>query len=135
MSTYRLLIITPERVFYDGEINRIVLKGAEGNMAILANHTPLMTTLALSELKIYSDPKKFRSATLLGGFAKIEPEKVVILADAAEWPEEIDVERALKAKEMAEATLKKSDQDLVWAQAALRRAIVRIEVSKTKDNR
>lgn len=131
MSTYRLRIITPERVFYDGEINRIVLKGAEGDMAILANHTPLMTTLALSELTIFPDPKTTRKATLLGGFAKIETDNVVILADAAEWPEEIDVLRAEEAKKRAEEKLKQSDQDLIRAQAALRRAIVRLKVSDT----
>lgn len=129
MSTYELVIITPERIFYDDEVNRIVLKGAEGDMAILANHTPLKTTLALSELRIYSDPKTYRSATLLGGFAKIEPEKVVILADSAEWPEEIDVERAQNAKERAEERLKQDDRDLVRARAALRRAIVRLKIS------
>lgn len=131
MSTYRLRIITPERVFFDGEVNRIVLKGAEGDMAILANHTPLMTTLALSELTLYSDPKTTRTATLLGGFAKIETDNVVILADAAEWPEEIDVLRAEEAKKRAEEKLKQSDQDLIRAQAALRRAIVRLKVSDT----
>lgn len=129
MSTYRLRIITPERVFFDGEIDRIVLKGAEGEMAILANHTPLMTTLALSELTIYPDRKTTRLASLLGGFAKIETDNVTILADAAEWPEEIDVERAEQAKKRAEERLKKSDEDLVRAQAALRRAIVRLKIS------
>jgi F-type H+-transporting ATPase subunit epsilon len=116
-------------VFFDEEVNRIVLKGAEGDLAILANHTPLMTTLALSELTIFPEPKITRMATLLGGFAKIEPDNVVILADAAEWPEEIDVDRAESAKKRAEDKLKESDQDLVRAQAALRRAIVRIRVS------
>ncbi|MBF7096150.1 ATP synthase F1 subunit epsilon [Alkalibacter mobilis] len=132
MSTYRLRIITPDRVFYDGEIEKIVLKGAEGDMAILADHTPLMTTLALSELKVFTEPKNFKMATLLGGFAKIMPDNVVILADAAEWPEEIDVERAEQAKKRAEERLKKSDQDLIRAQAALRRAIARIKVSQYK---
>jgi len=131
MSTYKLRIITPERVFYDDEVDRIVLKGVEGDMAVLAEHKPLTTILSMGELRVYEDRKKYRSATLLGGFAKIEPHEVVILTDAAEWPEEIDIERARKAQERAAERLKQSDLDLVRAEAALQRAVVRMKVAQT----
>ncbi|MFZ7133034.1 MAG: ATP synthase F1 subunit epsilon [Eubacteriales bacterium] len=135
MATFNLQIITPDRVFYNGDVEKVIFRGSEGDMAILQNHMPLTTTLSMGELRIFMDSKNCRSATLINGFAKIEPNQVVILTDAAEWPEEIDVERAESSKARAEKRLKESEVDQIRASAALRRAIVRIEVSKTISNK
>ncbi|MFZ7119674.1 MAG: ATP synthase F1 subunit epsilon [Eubacteriaceae bacterium] len=135
MATFKLQIITPERVFYNGDVEKVVLRGSEGDMAILQNHTPLTTTLSMGELKIFTSKKKYTSATLINGFAKIEPNEAIILSDAAEWPEEIDVKRAEASKERAEKRLKESDMDNTRAIAALRRAMIRLDVSKTIENK
>ncbi|MPW26999.1 ATP synthase F1 subunit epsilon [Alkalibaculum sp. M08DMB] len=131
MATYRLQIIAAERIFFDEDVEKTVFRGKEGDMAVLQNHTPLTTTLSVGELTIYIGPKNSKKATLINGFAKIEPDKTVILTDCAEWPDEIDPERAQAAKLRAEKRLKDSNADSARAQAALRRAIVRIGVSKT----
>lgn len=135
MATYNLQVITPDRIFYEGEVEKVIFRGSEGDMAILQNHMPLTTILSMGELKIFTDPKNSRNATLINGFAKIEPDHVIILTDAAEWPEEIDVERAERSKERAERRLKDSEIDEARALAALKRAVVRIEVSKTLNNK
>lgn len=135
MATFNLKVITPDRVFYEGEVEKIVIRGSEGDMAILPNHMPLNTILSMGEIKIFTDKKNHNNATLINGFAKIEPSHVVILTDAAEWPEEIDVERALSSKERAEKRREESHRDQARVKAALRRAIVRIEVAKTLQNK
>lgn len=131
MSTYQLEIITPERVFYSGEVDRIVIRGSEGEMAILANHTPLVTGLTPGALKIYTTDEKVWEASLTEGFIKIAPTHVAVLTDAAEWPGEIDIERAKRSKERAEAYMKEPNKyDYARAQAALKRALIRMSVGQ-----
>ena len=99
---FNLQIIAVDRVFFEGEVDKIILKGTEGELAVLPHHTPLTTTLAEGEIKIFLEDKTKKSASLMGGFVKIGKDKTVILTEAAEWPGEIDVDRALAAKERAE---------------------------------
>jgi len=133
MATFKLQIIAAERVFFDEDVEKIVFRGSEGDLAVLQNHTPLMTTLSVGELKIFTQGKTSRNATLINGFAKIEPNKTVILTDAAEWPDEIDLERAKAAKERAEKRLKESNINNARALSSLKRAIVRINVGNQSD--
>ncbi|WP_213818638.1 ATP synthase F1 subunit epsilon [Garciella nitratireducens] len=130
MSTYRLEIITRDKVFFDEEVNEIVARGVEGDFAVLVNHSPLVTFLKIAPIKIYDSEKKLREASLTGGLIKVNPEKVTILAEAAEWPEEIDVERAKAAKERAEKRLSDNKYDIVRAEAALQRALMRLNLSE-----
>ncbi|NLB42519.1 MAG: ATP synthase F1 subunit epsilon [Clostridiales bacterium] len=129
---FQLRIISVEHVFFEGEVEKVILKGSEGEFAILSNHMPLTSTLVEGEIKIFLKDKETRIGTLMGGFVKIVKNDTVILTDAAEWPEEIDVERALAAKERAEKRLKESQTNTTRAEASLRRAIVRLKI-KDKD--
>ena len=125
---YKLEIITPEKVFYEENISMIVFKTTEGDIGVLKNHMPLTTLLSSGLAKIKVDDKE-KEVILHEGFVEIKPEKVTILTDAAEWPDEIDLNRAKAAKQRAESLLKKkNDQvDIARAEAALMRAVARIE--------
>jgi len=125
-ETFRLKIIAPTGVFYDGIAERIVIRGTEGEFAILANHIPFTTSIAVGTFNMIIGDRKMRSGTLLGGIATIYPKETIILTDAAEWLEDIDIERAKRAKERAEQRLKDDKYDAVRAQAALERALARI---------
>lgn len=125
-ETFRLKIIAPTGVFYDGDVERIVIRGTEGEFAILAEHTPLTTTIAVGTFYMIVGDKNRKSGTLLGGIVTINPKETIILTDAAEWPEDIDLNRAKEAKERAEQRIKDENFDTDRAQAALERAIARI---------
>ncbi len=125
-ETFRLKIIAPTGIFFDDDIERIVIRGTEGEFAVLAEHTPLTTSIDIGTFNIISGDKKNKSGTLLGGVATINPRETIILTNAAEWPEEIDLKRAEEAKERALQRLKDDKYDAARAQAALERAIARI---------
>lgn len=129
-ETFRLKIISPTGVFYDGDVERFVVRGTEGEFAILAKHTPFTTTLALGTFHILSGDGKKKLGTLLGGLATVNAHETIILTDAAEWPEDIDLERAKEAKERALQRLKDSQYDAARAQIALERAIIRISTKE-----
>lgn len=129
-SKFLLEIVTPHRKFYEKSVDRIVVRGMEGEMAILKDHTPLVTPLAIGKIIIINDEKE-EEATLAGGFIQITGEKVVIVTESAEWPQEIDLERAKAARQRAEERLnsgKEVDQDR--ADEALRKANVRIDMAE-----
>lgn len=132
---YKLQIITPDRSFYDEEVERVLFKTTEGDMAVLKNHISLTTPLESGMAKIYQDDRELL-AVLHGGFAVIQKDGVTILSDAAEWAEEIDVERAKKAKEKVEALLKEENHEAEQKlmKAALMRAMARIEVAEYHNN-
>lgn len=132
MSTFLLEIVTPERKVYAEPVNMIIVKGVEGELGILPNHIPLVTPLKIAPVTIKKQGSKDEILAVNGGFMEVRKDKVVILAESAELPEQIDVERAKAAKERAEKRLKDSKQeniDLKRAELALQRAINRLDVS------
>jgi F-type H+-transporting ATPase subunit epsilon len=132
-TKFNLKVVTPYRNFYEGEVEKIVVQGAEGEMAVLADHIPMVTPLAIGKLVIINDDKK-EPATLAGGFMQIADGKVVIVAEAAEWPHEIDVKRAEDAKNRAEGRLKDGGEetDSKRANESLKKARVRLDVAEEK---
>jgi len=130
MAAIRLEIVTPERVVFSEDVDFILAPGSEGYLGVLANHAPLITGLEIGELKAKQGNQEIRLA-VSGGFFEVKNNKAVVLAEAAEKPDEIDVERARKAKERAEQRLaaKTADVDLARAEAALKRALVRLKIS------
>lgn len=130
---YELQIITPEKKFYEKPVKMVIFKSTEGDIGILKNHIALTTTLA-SGVAVIKEENQEKKAVLHGGFAEINDDFVTILTDSAEWVEEIDLKRAKEAKLRAEEYLKKrSDEiDYTRAEAALMRAIVRIEAVESK---
>ncbi|WP_028550960.1 F0F1 ATP synthase subunit epsilon [Paenibacillus sp. UNC451MF] len=128
MSTFLLEIVTPERKVFAEEANMIIVKGVAGELGILPNHIPLVTPLKVAPVTVKQNGKQLYIA-VNGGFMEVRKDKVVILAESAELPEQIDLERAQAAKERAEKRLASKDNyDFKRAEAALQKALNRIEV-------
>jgi len=136
MAGIRLDIVTAERQVYSDEVDVIVAPGIEGELAILPHHAPLMTTLRPGELRVKQGGEEF-SLAVTGGFLEVRPDRVTILADAAERAEEIDIARAEEAKRRAEEQLGRpaTEVDSVRAEAALRRSLVRIKLGEKRRRR
>lgn len=131
-STFQLEIVTPDRKFYEDEVDMAIVRTVEGDVGILRDHVPTVAPLSIGVIKIKKDGK-ITKATCSGGFVSIDEDKATIITDAAEWPEEIDVERAEAAMKRAEERLNKKDSkevDVLRAQIALNKALNRIRVSK-----
>ncbi|MDL2248254.1 ATP synthase F1 subunit epsilon [Tyzzerella sp. OttesenSCG-928-J15] len=125
----RLRIITPARQLFDKDVDMVSFKSTEGEIGILPGHSPLTCVLSYSVMRI-KEGSDTLYASVMSGFAEITGETVTILSDAAEWPDEIDIDRAQAAKERAARIIEKGDSiDVERAKLALRRAAVRIEVS------
>jgi F-type H+-transporting ATPase subunit epsilon len=121
---------------FAGDVNEIVVWGTEGQLGILPHHVPLMTMLRPGDLLIKKGEEEQYMA-ISGGFLEVGLDKVVILADACERAEEIDIERAKAARRQAEKTLKTSPSKTatITAEAALRRSLVRLKVARKKPHR
>ena len=125
-------IITPDRVFYRGEGDMIEFTTAVGDIGVYKNHIPLTTVLAPGVVKIHKAGEDDVIAAVLSGFAEILPDKVTLLAEIAEWPDEIDKGRAEAAMKRAEERLahKTAATDVKRAEFALRKALVRLDIAK-----
>ncbi|MDP6494054.1 MAG: F0F1 ATP synthase subunit epsilon [Dehalococcoidia bacterium] len=136
MTTLNLEIITAERVVYSADVEMLVAPGVEGQLGILPFHAPLMTVLTPGELVVRVGGEETHMA-VTGGFLEVRPDKVVVLADAAERAEEIDVDRAEAAMKRAEERLKSTDpgMDLEKTEAALWRSLTRLKVAEIKGRR
>ncbi len=126
---FQVKIITPDRVFYTGEAEMIEFNTSSGQIGVYKKHIPLTTVLEPGAVIIHEDGGE-KVAAVHAGFAEVLPEQVTLLAETAEWAEEIDVKRAEAAKKRAEERLqaKAADVDLARAEFALRRALTRIHV-------
>ncbi|RTE08977.1 F0F1 ATP synthase subunit epsilon [Paenibacillus whitsoniae] len=132
MSTFLLEIVTPERKVYAEDVNMVSVKGVAGELGILPNHIPLVTPLKIAPITVKKQGQKDQVLAVNGGFMEVRKDKVVILAESAELPEQIDVDRAKAAKERAEKRLAETKQenvDFKRAEASLQRALNRIGVS------
>lgn len=129
-STFRLQIVTPDRMFYDEEVEMIIARTVDGDVGILANHALLVSPLSIGKIRVKKDGK-FKEAAISEGFVQVEEDYTRVLTDSAEWPEEIDIERAEAAKQRAEERLKtdRSNIDVMRAEAALQRATNRLTVA------
>ena len=136
-SSIRLEIVTPERVIYSDEVDAVVVPGVEGQLGILPHHAPLMTMLQPGELKVRKGGEEIYVA-IFGGFLEVRPDRVIVLADAAERAEEIDVGRAEEAKRRAEQQMANrvlSEVEKARAEAALRRSLVQLKVAERRRKR
>ncbi|HBG11651.1 MAG TPA: ATP synthase F1 subunit epsilon [Clostridium sp.] len=128
---FKLQIITPERKFYEGEASMVELTTTEGDIGVYRNHIPMTAIVAPGILKIHEEGG-VKNAALMSGFIEILPEKTVVMAEVVEWPDEIDTNRAEEAKVRAERRLKEQSGkiDNARAEAALRRALIRLSLTK-----
>ncbi|MBE5943466.1 MAG: ATP synthase F1 subunit epsilon [Lachnospiraceae bacterium] len=122
-------IIAPDRVFYEGQVSFIEFNTTEGIMGIYPRHIPTTVVISPGVLKVV-DSEGEKIAALHSGFAEILGDSITILAESVEWPDEIDEKRAEEARVRAERRIKDSSQDLNRAELALKRSLVRMQLSK-----
>lgn len=134
MAKLQLVLVTPTHQVLDEEVDEIVAPGTLGQFGVLPGHTPMLTTLEVGELSYRQGDKRYYLA-VNWGYVEIEDDKVVILVETAEAEDEIDLERARQALGRAEkdlAILQAEDKEFRARQAALQRALVRIQVAGKK---
>ena len=133
--TIQCEIVTQERTVFSGEVDAVNVPGAEGRMGILPKHTALLTTLKYGEVIVRVDGED-QFYAIGGGIVEVQPDKVVILADSAEHADEIDLERAQAAREVAEKVMAEGvpeDPDkYAQIQASLMRAQIRLNVGQRR---
>ena len=125
-----LQIVTPERLLVQEQVDEVQIPGSEGYFGVLPGHTPLLATLKVGELWYRKGSEKFY-LSIAFGFAEVLPDRVTILAEIAERPDDIDVARAEAAKRRAEERIAKPapDVDFERARLALMKSLIRLQVS------
>ena len=133
-ASFSLSVVTPEKVFFDGETTQIIVRTTDGDIGILANHTSLVADLPSGPLKVRQEDGSWRTAAISTGLLKVGGNKVSILANAVEWADEIDLEWAKRSEEDARRRLqeKQDKHELDLAELKLMRALNRISVSSMK---
>jgi F-type H+-transporting ATPase subunit epsilon len=134
-DSIELIIVTPERQLLREAVVEVTLPGAEGQLGVLPGHAPLITELGIGELSYQAkDSSESVPVAVISGFAEILGDRVTVLAETAERPEEIDIPRAEEAKKRAEQRLAAaaSDSNIDWGRAAvaLQRSLIRIQVAR-----
>ena len=134
MKTLTVSIVTPDGPVYESDVEMVSTKAKSGELGILPGHIPMVAPLEIGAVRLMKNGNT-ELVAVSGGFLEVRPDKVTILAQAAEKQEEIDVERALKAKERAEKRLQDAQReniDFKRAELALKRAMNRINVAQRK---
>jgi len=127
----QLEVVTPERQLVDDSVTEVQLPGLNGYLGILPGHAPLVTELGIGELSYHKGAEGYY-VTVIRGFAEVLPDRVIVLAEAGERAEEVDVERAQRARERAEQRLGSTGStDIDWDRAvcALERSLIRLQVA------
>ncbi len=127
MNRLYLKVVTPDKLFFEGEIDMLVARTIEGDVGILLNHSPLVTILDIGRLVI-KDGDERKIAACAGGYIDVRNNNITVVSDACEWEEEIDINRAERAKERASKRLEDKGTDTFKAELALKKAINRINV-------
>ena len=130
-------IVTAERMVFSGEVDYVSLPGSDGVVGIQGNHSPLLTVLSFGEVYVRVDGETEYFA-VGGGFAEVQPGKVIVLADSAERADEIDFERAEKARAAAEKAMEEGVSEdpakYEMIEASLRRAQIRVDIANKRGN-
>lgn len=126
-NVMKLLVNTPDRVFFNDDVTYVELATSEGEIGVYPGHIPLTAVLVPCVLKIHQDGE-VKKAAVHGGIVEILKDKVTMLAEIAEWPDEIDVNRANEAKIRAERRIaaKDANTDVMRAELALKRSLARL---------
>ena len=131
MATFHLQIVTPDRMAFDGEAEKIIVRTVNGDVCILAHHIDYAAPLGIGEAKVTDAEGKTRSAACNGGLISVQDNVVRVMAITFEWEDDIDLERAHRAEAEAQEKLQamsKEDQNFAIAEAKLKRALTRIHV-------
>ena len=133
MSTFHLKISTPDGLLFDGNVERLRVRMIDGDVCLLAHHADYVSAVGAGEAAITADDGQTRTAACIGGMLSMINNEANLIATTFEWAEQIDLDRAKRAKEAAEARIaeaKADAQEIVLAKAKLQRALVRINVKK-----
>jgi len=132
-ATYKLEIITPEKIFFEGMVESVIVPSEDGLMSVWKNHEPIVVAISVGSIKI-NRGGEWSECSTSEGFMEVRPDETLIFAQAVEWPEEIDVKRAQEAAERAKEELrqKQSVTEHRQSQIALARAMVRMRVGRRK---
>lgn len=134
MTPFKLQILTPDKLFFDGETDNLIVRTTVGDKGILARHEEYVAALPIGKMKVRIDGN-FRLAAVSEGIVKVSKDKTVILVQSCEWADEIDLDRANSAKQRAEERMKrlqKEDKEYLIAEYKLKRALNRIETGNMK---
>ena len=133
MTPFNLKIITPEKTFFEGTTTQIIAKTTTGNVGILHGHVPYVANLVSSPFRIEIDGT-LKEAALSGGFIKVAGDEVIVVTNAIEWADEIDVARAERSRQNAEERMKRheSQKEFDRAEKKLKRALNRLLVAGKK---
>lgn len=135
MAQFHLQIVTPDGLFYDGQAESVTVPTVDGAVTILARHIDYLSALGMGEARVEADGKT-RRAACIGGMVSVTQGEVKVVATTFEWAEDIDAQRAERALEIATQTLQNrqqlTDQELILAQAKLKRALVRTSIAKLR---
>lgn len=131
MSTFHLKVLTVDRVFFDGDVDRVVVRTTQGDIGILPRHVKYLAALGIGGLTIFSEGAS-RMAAVAGGFVDVSAEGTVILARTCEWADEIDISRAREAEAQAKAKLQQqlSEHEQDIASIKLKKAVNRIRIAE-----
>ena len=134
-DSFQLEIVTPEKMVVKDVVEEMQIPGKDGYLGILPGHAPLITELAVGEIT-YRKAGQTHYLSMAWGFAEVLPDKVTILAETAERPQDIDVKRAQESKQRAEEALKtgKTEEDFTRAEDSLKRAETRLDVAGRSQN-
>ena len=132
MKTFKLKIITPKGVYRETDVEILNIRSSGGQMGILANHIPLVSGIEISEMNYVDQDSQRHYFAVAGGFVYVGEQETVIIANAIESPEEIDLQRAEASKQRAQQRLQNpQDIDVLRAEISLKKALMRIHVKTT----
>ncbi len=135
-GNFQLTVVTPQRLMLQEEAEMVEVRTSEGEIGILYDHSPLVSPLGIGLLRAKMGKQNRPVSISGGGFLEVLPDKVTVLADSAEYPEEIDVDRAQQAKEKAEKRLSgqrvadEEEINFTRARSSLMRALTRLEAAE-----
>lgn len=134
-STFNLTIVTPDKDFFSGEAEMVIVRTVEGDMGVLRNHEPVVAPLAIGNVRVKKPGGTFEDAACSSGFVNITEDEVTIITDAAEWAHEIDVNRAQASAERAKQHMESKGEhvDILRAKIGLTRALNRINLVENKN--
>ena len=136
--TFKLNIITPDKDFFNDDVEMVIVRTVEGDMGILGNHEPVVAPLAIGGIRVRkNENEEFVEASCSGGFINIAEDKVDVVTDSAEWADEIDLERAETSLERAKERFNSRNDsiDVMRAKLSLTRAMNRINIASNKNHR
>lgn len=133
MNEFELQIVTPDGLLYDGTASKIILRTSEGDVGILARHSDYVAPLSIGVARIFTNDG-VKTAACAGGMVSVSDGKVRVVASTFEWGDDIDIERAKRARDRAQQRINthSSDYELKLAEVKLKKSLARLRASESR---